>query len=255
MNPVRQQLGDQGVVHLPGTVAGEVLGTLRHAIEANRASRARSRQVLYTHTPEPPGRPPLDALMDQWLSPHRAPGPCSTLSAAEALRPIAAQLLGLDPVLFQDLLLVKRPGQHPFPWHQDAPFWPIDRADGVVIWVPLQSASPASGGLGFAVGSHRLGPRPVIDLHDGHPQDRTRPLGFKAADWPILQPTYAPGDAIAFHPLTFHGSPAMCTPGERAAWSVAFLSPHVRWRHASAPNHPLCRTVRDGAPVSEVYDA
>ncbi|MEZ4473423.1 MAG: hypothetical protein R3F60_22075 [bacterium] len=56
---------------------------------------------------------------------------------------------------------------------------------------------------------------------------------------------------MAFTPTTFHASPAMVRPGERAAWSCIFLSPRVRWCHANAPNHPLCRVVADGAPVTE----
>ncbi len=50
-------------------------------------------------------------------------------------------------------------------------------------------------------------------------------------------------------------SPAMRRPGERAAWSCIFLSPRARWSHANAPNHPLCKVVADGAPVTELPHA
>ena len=249
-------LTTDGVALLSGVVAAGLLESLRMAVAANREDgRPMSRQVLYTHGPTPPNRPPLAALMDQWLSPYRAPGAASTRAVANALRPLVAELLGERPVLFQDLLLVKRAGQTAFPWHQDFGFWPVDRALGVVVWVPLQASDGASGALRFARGSHRLGPRPVVDLHDGTPQDANADLAFDPDVWPVFAPTYRAGDAVAFSPLTFHASPAMRRTEERAAWSCAFLSPQVRWRHANAPNHPLCKVVADGAPVTELFDA
>ena len=248
----REELAREGVTLLRGAVKQVVLRALRNAVQTNRQSaRPMSRQVLYTHTAEPAGRPPLTALMDQWLSPHRYEGAGSTQAAAEALRPIASALLDAPAVLFQDLLLVKRPGQKPFPWHQDFGFWPVDKPAGVIIWVPLQASNGDTGALQFAQRSHLLGPRPVIDLHDGAPQDHSANLGFSVDEWPLFAPTYAEGDAVAFKPTTFHASPPMRRQAVRAAWSCIFLDPSVRWRHANAPNHPLCRHVPDGAPVTE----
>lgn len=251
----REALDADGVALLPGVVDVAVLDGLRDAVQSNReAGRPMSRQVLYTHRPTPSDRPPLTALMDQWLSPHRFDGGGSTRHAAAAVRPLAGALLGEEPVLFQDLLLVKREGQKAFPWHQDFGFWPVDRPLGVVLWLPLQASDGATGALQFAVGSHRLGPRPVVDLHDGSTQEPDADLAFDAQAWPVFAPTYQPGDAAVFTPITFHASPAMRRPIERAAWSCIFLSPRARWRHANAPNHPLCKLVPDGAPVTELTD-
>lgn len=249
----RGELAEQGVTLLKGVVSATLLDQLREALAANRANqRPMSRQVLYTHGPAPADRPPLTALMDQWLSPFLYDGPGSTRDVADALRPLAAELLGETGVLFQDLLLVKREGQKTFPWHQDFGFWPVDRPLGVVLWVPLQASDGASGALHFASGSHRLGPRPVVDLHDGRPQQPDAHLAFNPDAWPSFAPAYEAGDAVAFTPITFHASPAMRRPGERVAWSCIFLSPRARWSHANAPNHPLCKIVTDGAPVTEM---
>lgn len=248
----RDDLAERGATLLQGAMAPSTLAALRTAVAANRESgRSLSRQVLYTHRPAPPARPPLTAIMDQWLSPHRFDGAGCTQSVADAVRPIADALLGETAVLFQDLILIKRQGQGAFPWHQDFGFWPVDRPLGVVIWAPLQASDGATGALRFAAGSHRLGPRPVVDLHNGSPQDPDAELDFNPDEWPIYAPTYAAGDAVAFTPITFHASPAMRGPGERAAWSCIFLSPRVRWCHANAPNHPLCKIVTNGAPVTE----
>lgn len=249
----REELAERGVVFLKGAVAQSHLEGLRRAIAANReAARPMSRQVLYTHGPVPEGRPPLNALMDQWLSPFLYPGPGSTRAVADALRPLAAELLGEEGVLFQDLLLIKREGQKAFPWHQDFGYWPVDRPLGVVLWAPLLASDESSGALHFAVGSHRLGPRPVVDLHDGEPQRAGERLAFDEGAWARFAPAYEPGDVVAFTPVTFHASPAMGRPGERAAYSCIFLSPRARWSHANAPNHPLCKIVEDGATVTEL---
>jgi ectoine hydroxylase-related dioxygenase (phytanoyl-CoA dioxygenase family) len=252
----RQDLAEHGVTLLKRVVAQAQLDGLREAVGANRANgRPMSRQVLYTHGKAPAGRPPLSALMDQWLSPYVYEGPGSTRAVADALRPLAAELLGEPGVLFQDLLLIKREGQKEFPWHQDFGYWPVDRPAGVVLWVPLQASDGTSGALRFAAGSHRLGPRPVVDLHDGNPQQNGAELAFDPDAWPSFAPAYEAGDAVAFTPITFHASPAMRRSGERAAWSCIFLSPRARWSHANAPNHPLCKVVADGAPVTELPHA
>ncbi|MGB1014259.1 MAG: phytanoyl-CoA dioxygenase family protein, partial [Nannocystaceae bacterium] len=142
-----------------------------------------------------------------------------------------------------------------FPWHQDFPFWPVNRPQGVVVWIPLDDAGVERGGLAFARGSHRLGPRPVVDLHVGTPQDCHAELGFDPSSFEIVRPRYNRGDAVAFLPTTFHGSPEVIVEHERQAWSSAWLHPEVRWHHANAPNHPLCQHVRDGAPVRELDHA
>ena len=252
VHEVHETLRTDGVALLPGVASAALVGSLRAALAGLRAeAHPMSRQVLYVDGPEPPDRPPLTALMDQWLSPHRVEGPGSTARAASALRPLIEELLP-GAVLFQDLMLVKQPGQKPFPWHQDYPYWPVDQPEGLVVWLPLTPTDSDSGALRFARGSHRLGPRPVVDLHDGRPQDAASDLGFDAADYEWLVPRYEVGDAVVFLPTTFHGSPATKRNGERAAWSSIWLDPSCRWSHTNAPNHPLCRVVEDGAPVGSI---
>lgn len=253
VHAARTEIRARGATVLEGVLYDSHLDALRAALAVNRAEgRPMSRQVLYTHRPAPPERPPLTALMDQWLSPHRYAGAGSTRPVAEAIRPLADALLGEPAILFQDLLLVKRQGQGVFHWHQDFGFWPVDEPLGLVFWAPLQASDSDTGALRFAAGSHRLGARPVVDLHDGSTQDPEADLAFDPSDWPTFAPTYAAGDAVAFSPLTFHASPAMHRAGERAAWSCVFLSPRTRWCHANAPNHSLCKVVPDGALITEV---
>lgn len=244
-----EALARDGFVPHPGLLSPADVARLRSRVDALFGSeRPQSRQVLYVDGRVPPGTPPLDDLLHQWLNPHRF-GVEGTADLLDAPRRAAAALLGAEPVLFQDLLLVKTPAQRRFPWHQDFPFWPVDRPLGVVCWIPLVPSVALGGGLMFARGSQRLGVQPVIDLHRGEPQATGAQLAA-LDDFETVCPSLDPGDAVFFSPLVMHASPPRRTRGRRAAWSSIWLHPDVCWQHARAPAHPLCREVPDGAPVS-----
>lgn len=248
----RRELESQGVVLAPGFLSSAESRALEEAVDALIAADVpRSRQVLYTHDAAPGDRPHFDTLMHQWLNPHRLAGPAGTRAIADALRPRVARVLGAESVLLQDLILVKRPGHRRFPWHQDFPFWPIDRPLGVIVWTPLVHTDEHTGGLLFACGSHRLDPWPSLDLHSGLTQQSARDPGPMLGACEVLRPRLGVGDAAIFSPLTFHMSPAKERGPARAAWSSIWLHPSVRWHHARAPRHPICREVRDGAPVTD----
>lgn len=215
---------------------------------------ATSAEVLFTHAPPPaatPGAPRgMQRLMRQWLNPHRRPAPFTTRELAGALQPLVDAWLDEPAVLFQDLLLEKRDEHRPFPWHQDLPFWPVDRPIGVVVWAPIDPASERSGGLLLAEGSHRAGVGPSIDLHTGAPQLDSPGSMIDLTTYPIARPALAPGDAIVFHPLLWHASPPNHSGRPRRAWASTWLGASARWSHARAPRHPLCRLLEDGALVS-----
>jgi ectoine hydroxylase-related dioxygenase (phytanoyl-CoA dioxygenase family) len=215
---------------------------------------APSAEVLFTHAPPPiptPSAPRgMHRLMRQWLNPHRRAAPFSTGALASTLKPLVEEWLGEPAVLFQDLLLEKRDEHQPFPWHQDLPFWPVDRPIGLVVWTPIDPADELSGGLLLAAGSHRGGVGPAIDLHTGAPQPGSPAPLLDLAPYPVARPALAPGDAIVFHPLLWHASPPNRSGRPRRAWASSWLGASARWSHARAPRHPLCRLVEDGALVS-----
>jgi len=247
---VLEELDEHGYAVIRGVLATQQCEELERRVALLFDSgHERSRQVLYVDGQVPSETPPLDALMHQWLNPHRYDDGLGTSDLTERPRAIASALLGAEPVLFQDLLLVKTPDQRRFPWHQDFPFWPVDRPRGVVCWIPLTLNTAEGGGLAFLPGSHRGGSMPAIDLHRGTPQDgRAAPaIGLEKAVCPSL----GPGDAVFFSPLVLHGSTARKTAGVRIAWSSIWLHPEVRWQHSRAPAHPLCNEVADGERVME----
>ncbi len=146
----------------------------------------------------------------------------------------------------------KGASHRPFPWHQDFPFWPVDAPLGLIVWAPLDPVDELSGGLWIAEGSQRAGIGPAIDLHTGAAQPGSAGMMLDPARYETARPRLAPGDAIVFHPLAWHASPANRSGRRRRVWSSTWLGASARWSHARAPRHPLCRVLQDGALVSSL---
>lgn len=221
---------------------------LRECLEVLRGTAAPSREILYTH------RLPVDApergmaaLMDQWVNPHRRAGGASTLAVAARLRAWVGELLGGEAVLFQDVLMDKRGHHRPFPWHQDFPFWPVDRPRGAVIWAALDPVDERRGGLCLEVVVEHLA-GPPIDLHSGEPQPGFETCAVRVPEHRVC-PALDPGDAIVFAPLTWHCSGCNLDEGPRRVWASTWLAADVKWCHSAAPRHPFVRLMRDGEPV------
>ncbi|MDI1443609.1 phytanoyl-CoA dioxygenase family protein [Polyangium sp. 6x1] len=217
-----------------------------------RSSIPTSAEILYTHAPPPPNTPGMERLMHQWLNPHRRPPPLSTRAVAAHVRPTVEALLGEPAVLFQDVLMDKGDEQGPFPWHQDYPFWPVDEPRGVVVWAPLDPVDELSGGLSLAIGSHHSGIGPAIDLHTGGAQSGSTGVPIDPARYEAHHARLDPGDAIVFHPLTWHASQPNRSGRRRRVWASTWLARSARFSHANAPRHPLCKLTRDGAFVGSL---
>lgn len=233
-------------------LSAKIIDELRALGASLAASSApQSRQVLYTHEAPTTPRPALGRLMDQWLNVHRRSAPDSSRGAIEALRPAMNSWLGCDGVLFQDVWMEKRSSHDIFPWHQDFPFWPVDRPAGLIVWAPLDPVDAHNGGLHLARNSHLDGCGPPIDLHSGLSQWSDRKIEFSPGDFQIECPALSPGDAVIFHPLTWHMSPPNRSGRRRRAWASSWLHRDTRWAIDRAPRHPIAGVVEDGALVRE----
>lgn len=181
-----------------------------------------------------------------------------------ALAEVARALTGAQEIVFfQDNLIWKPPGTRArLEWHQDYAYWPLDRPDGLTLWLALDDADEANGCLRYVPGTHLLGERAPTDFVARAPL----PVSAQAvaADLPPLDAGDAEGEAapvvaggaLAHHPLTWHMSGPNTTGSRttgrpRRAWSLTWLSPAVRWATGHAPhpyNYFLAPT--DGAPVT-----
>jgi phytanoyl-CoA hydroxylase len=135
-------------------------------------------------------------------------------------------LLGPEVELHHSTLHVKPPGTgHPFPMHQDVPFYPHADDRYVDTLVHLDDTSDANGCIRFLDGSHRLGPLEHITL-DGASEPHL-PTDVYRLDDTVPVPARR-GDVVAFHPYTIHGSRLNTTDRMRRLVRVGFRHPDNR---------------------------
>lgn len=116
---------------------------------------------------------------------------------------LVRRVIGQEPVLFQDMALLKPPriGREK-PWHQDHAYFNLPVETIVVgLWIALDEATAENGALHIIPGSHRNGP---VDH-------------FKRRDWQICDTEVErardvvvplkPGGALFWYGMTHHGSP------------------------------------------------
>ena len=142
--------------------------------------------------------------------------------------------------LFHDHMLVKEPGtRQPTPWHQDQPYYNVDRIQNISMWMPVDPVAPEST-LEFLAGSHLGGwlmPRTFLTE-----QARWFPEGSLAEipdiesdreSYDIRGWALEPGDAVFFHMLTAHHAYGVPGTNGRRAFSLRFLGDDAM--HAPRP--------------------
>ena len=124
------------------------------------------------------------------------------LSEDPALKRVVRRIIGEEPMLFQDMALLKPPrvGREK-PWHQDHAYFNLELRTRVVgVWIALDQATTGNGCMLVKPGSHRQGP--VVH--------------FKRRDWQIcdadvdplgtLAVPLEPGGCLFFSSLMQHGT-------------------------------------------------
>lgn len=105
----------------------------------------------------------------------------------------------------------------PTPWHQDAPYWPVEGDKIVSVWMPVDPA-PADSVLGFVRGSHRMGRFRRKSFRDGgqsaHFSQGERndardipDIDGGAPGFEVMRQAMMPGDCLVFHGFALHGAP------------------------------------------------
>ncbi|MFP8874183.1 MAG: phytanoyl-CoA dioxygenase family protein [Myxococcota bacterium] len=169
---------------------------------------------------------------------------------------LARQLMGADRVhFFYDQLFAKKAGTTtPTPWHHDLTFWPLEGNQICSMWIPTQAVSRQSSGLEFVAGSHRWPNRwkavgPPNGREDGLLPSASRelvnPLHEDVPPVDELRKKHAvlgwdlePGDLVAFHPLTLHGSEGNTSATDRAAIAFRFTGDDVTY-HPTPYTFPI----------------
>ena len=219
-----------GAIHLPKVIDDEW-------VERGREAGARASGV---ESIDGSGAPDWFLQLRLWEKDDVLKYFCTESPAPE----IAAQLVhsGKMNLLYDQMLAIEPGSGDRTMWHHDLPYWPIRGHKVVTIWLALDRIVKENGGLEFVRGSHLWGkqfyPLSVTDENTYEPFDSGRDDGF------VLAPDYdaerdmfefisfdvEPGDAIAFHALTVHGSHVNATTDmKRRAYSMRFTGDDVRY--------------------------
>ena len=147
------------------------------------------------------------------------------LSALVFAAALFALLVGPNVELHHSTMHVKPPETgHPFPMHQDIPFYPHEDGRYIDALVHMDNADEQSGCIKFLAGSHKLGKLEHItgpDIEPYLPTDR-----YRLED--AVSVPAKPGDVVVFHLWTVHGSAVNQSGRWRRLVRVGFRDPRNR---------------------------
>ncbi len=173
---------------------------------------------------------------------------------------LAKTLMGSKTArLFHEHVLVKETRTKiPTPWHHDQPYYCVDGEQNCSLWLALDPV-PRETALEFVAGSHKTGKwyRPErFDKTPLYKQDsmETIPdITANRANYNILSWEVEPGDIIAFHFLTLHGSPGnQSAQTRRRAFSSRWVGDDATFavrQGKTSPPFPDCK-LNHGEPLS-----
>lgn len=227
-----------GVAVVRNVLDRDWLARLAQAVEDNMAS------------PGPHGKDHADggsAYFGDYVNWDRFPD-LINITKEGPLGKLAADLMGASRVqFFHEHVLVKEPGNgSATPWHQDMPYYCVDGAKTVSLWVPLDPVGQAES-LNFMKGSHRgkqtYVPRRFKTL-EPLAGDTTEYAPFPEIDESsdnVVSFAVEPGDVLAFDFHTLHDAPANPTNTRRRAVSFRFVGEGARYvdrPHEVSPPFP-----------------
>ncbi len=147
---------------------------------------------------------------------------------------MAARLIGCRRVrVFHDHVISKPPGcSGAVPWHQDYPYWPVDRPRAVSLWLALDDASPASGCMHFMPGAHREGELPAVDF-----LNERKDWGARAGE--VVAAPVPAGWGVFHHCLSWHTTPENTSKAPRRAYIAIYMDAECSYDPAHSGWHPM----------------
>ena len=138
-----------------------------------------------------------------------------------------SQLLGSSVELHHSTMHIKPPQTgHPFPMHQDYPFYEHEDGRYVDVLVHLDDTFHENGEIRFLAGSHKQGKLPHITQNeDGTPCSPHLPPGEYKLEDTVPVPAKR-GDVVVFHLYCVHGSYINQTKDPRRMVRVGYRDPH-----------------------------
>jgi hypothetical protein len=166
-----------------------------------------------------------------------------------------SDLLGPNVELHHSTLHIKPPQTgHPFPMHQDNPFY--EHSDGryIDVLVHLDDTFHENGEIRFLDGSHKMGAlKHVTQMPDGKPCTPHLPFSDYKLEDTVPVPAKR-GDVVIFNIYTIHGSYINQTKKPRRLVRVGYRDPQnlqVEGQSYGRPNLMVkgYRTRREGQPL------
>lgn len=139
-----------------------------------------------------------------------------------------SDLLGPDVELHHSTLHIKPPQTgHPFPLHQDYPFYEHQDGRYVDVLVHLDDTFHENGEIRFLAGSHKLGKLQHVTETAGVPCSPHLPTAEYHLEDTVPVPARR-GDVVCFHVYTVHGSYINQTRKPRRLVRVGYRDPQNR---------------------------
>ncbi len=150
-----------------------------------------------------------------------------------------SDLLGPNVELHHSTMHIKPPETgHPFPMHQDNPFYAHENGRYVDVLVHLDDTCHENGEIRFLDGSHQQGPlEHITRLADGSPCTPHLPVDAYRLEDTVPVPAQR-GDVVCFSIYTIHGSYINTTRQPRRLVRIGYRDPQNRQLEGQSLNRP-----------------
>lgn len=109
------------------------------------------------------------------------------------------------------------------PPHQDNFYWCLNDANGLTVWIALDSSSRSNGGVYYYRGSHKKG---LLKHKNSYAPGSSQEIKNKKIlkDLKIITPNLEAGDCLIHHSLVVHGSSDNKSIKSRIGWTIRYIS-------------------------------
>jgi len=221
---VRQELRENGVVHLPGALDAQSMKLAREAFQWSLCHPSPN-AAHFQGTAQAQGKFYQDLLNPQALPAYR-----QLLDESRAADIIAELWNSPDVWFMYEQVFLKEGGEsRRTPWHQDSSYLPIAGEKIAVMWITFEPVAKEDS-LEFVRGSHR---GVLYDASRFDPEDDTAPIygtlprlpniEAERSKWDIVSWAVEPGDVLVFHPAMLHGGAPTHQGRRRSTLSLRFF--------------------------------
>lgn len=164
-------------------------------------------------------------VLNQRVNTWRDHGGMAKFVLSRRFAEAAKQLAGFsDTRLFHDHALFKMPqDSKPTPWHQDLPYWPMNEAGALSIWIALDDVDERNGCMMFVPKSQKIRNLKAVDLVQPH--DLFSIQAANEADRNTAVIVRMKAGSCTFHNgLTFHYAHANQTDHPRRALAIIYMN-------------------------------